>query len=396
MGIAQTGIISDKRGQYNTGCRDFVQQKKEFKYMEKDFLIQDSKPHSLVDYYNAARMYYFNEKEDTRVLFERNNVNKYINHLFANERKDPDIRKCLDKITDFRAKHTVSAFFLGLSVKKMLRLNTKDWKRLPGDSKSSAVSFRLFWTWICMFHDIGYSYEDPKTEEKKTEYAELKTIDDFIKHEDITYSLLDYSDNKDLIRHYYEYRMSQNKLDHGIVGALLLFNALMELANNSNYAGIYSEIKGYQEFYTRICDAIARHNMWRATPDREEIYRRFNLWELIPNADMSHKIYYRDNTLEFLLALVDTIDPLKAFYQNNRSKEPVEMTQILNDVTFRFFRSQKAFIEAFDHPLFKAKITQYVNPDDRLDSWLGIFITIPEDASYMKIEIDTKSGKIKL
>jgi tetratricopeptide (TPR) repeat protein len=141
----------------------------------------------------------------------------------------------------------------------MLRLNTKDWKRLPGDSKSSAGSFRLFWTWICMFHDIGYSYEDPKTEEKKTEYAELKTIDDFIKHEDIKYSLLDYSDNKDLIRHYYEYRMSQNKLDHGIVGALLLFNALMELANNSNYAGIYSEIKNYDEaskYYQKALESI--------------------------------------------------------------------------------------------------------------------------------------------
>lgn len=363
--------------------------------MEKTFLIHDSKLHPLVDYYNAARMYYFDEKEDARVLFESNNANKYIYNLFVNERKDLDIKKCLDKITDFRAKHTVSAFFLGLSVKKMLHLDTRDWKRLPGDSKSATGSFRLFWTWICMFHDIGYSYEEPTTEEKKTEYAELKTIDDFIKHEDIKYSLLDCSDNKELIRHYYEYRMSQNKLDHGIAGALLLFDALMKLANNRSFTGIYCEIKDYQEFYTRICDAIARHNMWRATPDREALYRSYNLWELIPNADMSHKLFYRDNTLEFLLALVDTIDPLKAFYQNKRYKEPVGMTQILNDVTFRFFRSQKAFIEAFDHPLFKAKIRQYINPYDRLDSWLGIFITIPEDASYMKIEIDTKSLKIK-
>ena len=363
--------------------------------MEKEYLIHDSKPHPLVDYYNAMRMYYYDEKEDTSVLFESNNANKYINSLFANERKDPDIKKCLDKITDFRAKHTVSAFFLGLSVRKMLHLDTRDWKRLPGDSKSAAGSFRLFWTWICMFHDIGYSYEEPTTEEKKTEYAELKTIEDFVKHENIKYSLLNYSNHKDLIHHYYEYRMSQNKLDHGIVGALLLFDALMELANNSSYTGIYSEIKDYQEFYTRICDAIARHNMWRATPVEEELYRSYNLWELIPNADMSHKIYYRDNTLEFLLALVDTIDPLKAFYQNKRYKEPVEVAQILKNVSFRFFRSQKAFIEAFDHPLFRAKIRQYTNPDDRLDSWLGVFITIPDDASYMKIEIDTKGTKIK-
>lgn len=363
--------------------------------MEKEFMIHDSKDHPLVEYYNASRTYYFDEEEDTSILFENNNANKYINHLFANERKNPDIKKCLDKITDFRAKHTVSAFFLGLSVRKMLRLDTRDWRRLPGDSKSPEGSFRLFWTWICMFHDIGYSYEEPTTEERKMEYAEFKTIDDFIKYENIKYSLLDYSDNKDLIRHYYEYRMSQNKLDHGIVGALLLFNALMELANNNSYVGIYSEIKEHQEFYTRICDAIARHNMWRATPGTEEMYRRFNLLELIPNADESHKIYYRDNALEFLLALVDTIDPLKAFYQNKRYKEPVEMAQILNGVTFRFFKSQKVFIEAFDHPLFKAKIRQYINPHDRLDGWLGIFITIPEDASYMKIAIDTNRSKTK-
>lgn len=362
--------------------------------MKTEYTINDSKPHSLIDFYNATRKYYFEDERDCRELFEGRAANRFINELFLSERKNSDIKRCLNKITDFRAKHTVSAFFLGLTVKKMLQLDTRDWRRLPTDKQSSTGSFRLFWSWICMFHDIGYSYEDPSSAEKKEEYAELKTIDDFIKYENIKYSLLDYSNSKDLISHYYDYRMSMGVLDHGIVGALLLFDALMGLVNDSTYSGVYSEIKEYQEFYTRICDAIARHNMWRATPLTEETYINYELWELIPAEDMRHKIYYNDNTLEFLLALVDTIDPLKAFYRNRSYSEPVEPSQILNEVTFRFFKKQKAFVEAFDHPLFKEKIRQYVKPGDRLDDWLGVFITIPEDATFMKIEIDTKGTSI--
>lgn len=358
--------------------------------MDKEYSINDGKFHPLVHYYNATREYYLNEKSESTELFVGSAAQKYINKQFSNERKCTEIKKCLDKITEFRAQHTVSAFLLGLTLKKSLQLNTRDWRRLPGESKSGKGSFRLFWSWICLFHDIGYSYEEPSTDEKRKEYEKIVTVDDFIRHENIKYNLLDYSENRDLISRYYSYRVSQNKLDHGIVGALLLFNALMILAENSKYNKVYSEIKEYKDFYVRICDAIAKHNMWRATPATEEIYKEYGLFKLIPSSNMQHKIFYKDNTLEFLLNLVDTIDPLKSFYRDNRSKDPINITQILNEVRIRFFKNQKAFVEEFDHPLFKSKIKQYINPKDSLDSWLGVWITVPENAEFLRIEIDVK------
>lgn len=360
--------------------------------MNKNHSINDGDFHPLVYYYNEVRDYYFNEKNDSAELFIGNAAQKYINKQFSNERKSTELRKCLDKITEFRAQHTVSAFLLGLTLKRRLQLDTRDWKRLPEERKSGKGSFRLFWSWTCLFHDIGYSYEEPYTEDKRRAYSKLKTVDNFISYEGIKYNLLDYSKNKDLISHYYEYRVSQNKLDHGIVGALLLFNALMVLAENSKYSKVYSEIKEYTDFYTRICDAIAKHNMWRATEETIDDYEKYGLYRLIPSSTMQHKIYYSDNTLEFLLALVDTIDPLKVFYRDNRSKTPINISQILNEVRFRFFRNQKSFVESFDHPLFKSKIKQYVDPRDSLDGWLGVQITVPENGEYMKIEIDTKGS----
>lgn len=157
--------------------------------MGKKYLINERGFHPLVYYYDEARDYFFDEKGDSAELFVGGAAQKYINKQFKAERMCSAIKICLDKITEFRAQHTVSAFFLGLTLKKNLQLYTQDWRRLPGESKSAKGSFRLFWSWICLFHDIGYSYEEPRTEEKRKEYEKLATIDDFIKHQGISYKI---------------------------------------------------------------------------------------------------------------------------------------------------------------------------------------------------------------
>ena len=129
--------------------------------------------------YKSLSFYYADKIKpydvDGDSLFSEKNSEKYINWLFKTERKNRKIKKCLDLITPFRARHTVSAYLLGLTIRDEIRLNTRDWRRLPNE-KSSAGSFRLFWSWVCVFHDIGYYYET-----NGSKYSNCLTVEELIK-----------------------------------------------------------------------------------------------------------------------------------------------------------------------------------------------------------------------
>lgn len=235
-----------------------------------------SKYRTLLSYYDDKKAPYEIQIES---LFSGENSEKYINSLFHTERKNRKIKKCLDRITPFRARHTVSTYLLGLTIQDELQLDTRSWRRLPNEN-SSAGSFRLFWSWVCVFHDIGYYYEN-----RQSEYLNHLTIEELMENLKIQYNLLDVSPNANLIRKYYRKRISDSVIDHGIVGALLLYDALMDM---SQKGGLYSQIRQHERFYTKICDTIALHNMWRATNATIQIYKEYDLYELIPDEDNHH------------------------------------------------------------------------------------------------------------
>lgn len=323
----------------------------------------------LSDYYSEA-LKKKGSKYNVDDLFAQRKARDFIRECFSEEYKNEKIKRCIGIITPFRAVHTVSAFLLGLIVRNKLQIDTRDWRRLPGE-KSPKGSFELFWSFICLFHDIGYKYEEDSDQQL------FEDIDDFICFLNLDYNLLEESKHKNLIRNYYKKRISGEKacLDHGIVGALFLYDALMDLAENSQ---IYSSIKEYKSFFVKICDTIALHNMWRASIDNISNYESFGLFELIPGDDQHHIIFYKDDPILFLLAVVDTIDPIKEFCRNRRHRVAVSEVSVLNNTDIHFVNRTglKKLDLSYSGPGFHKYVEERADPESGMMSWLGVFIRV--------------------
>ncbi|MBR3382816.1 MAG: hypothetical protein IKG85_07265 [Clostridia bacterium] len=369
--------------------------------MEKDFETADInkesvnaqnnyETNSLAEHYNEA-LKELGSENSVELFSSQKEAKRFIRKRFAKEYTNKKIKECIDLITPSRAIHTVSAFLLGLSIRDNLQIDTRSWRRLPGEH-SPKGSFVLFWSLICLFHDIGYKYENDSA--NKTEY---KSIDDWILSHNLNYNLLYESKNEELIRNYYQYRITGKDpcLDHGIIGALLLYDALMDLAESSQ---IYSHIRYYKDFFVKVCDTIALHNMWRATPATNNVYIMHNLWPLIPGNDQHHIIFYKDDSLLFLLALVDTIDPIKKFCHDRRSKNPATEISVLTNAYVYFTNRNK--IKALDlfynNPDFEGYATQLADTEGGLMSWLGVWVQFSvknKEKKTISIVIDQKGSK---
>lgn len=329
--------------------------------------------HSLEWYYEEIAKAYFDDTPSVIELFQNNQAKKFIGQYFEKERKNPKIHYCIDRITSFRAIHTVSSFLLGLALRNHLHFDTRSWRRLPGETSPNG-SFELFWSWICLFHDIGYYYEV-----NSEQFAKCKTMPELIKTLKIKYNLLDESCCRELIQNYYAMRINSDapKVDHGIIGAMLLYDALMNL---SECTEIYSEIKNYKSFYAKICDTIAKHNMWRATNMTIDHYIKFELFELIPDNDLHHKVYYKNDPLLFLLSLVDTIDPIKYFCRDNRYRNSISTTDVLENVYLQFldYSGVKQLSITYDASAFDDYAKEIADQETGLSSWLGTHIRLSD------------------
>ena len=312
-------------------------------------------------------------------LFDGHNCQKFIRqyfeHLTATSSKNESTTKfanILNKITEFRAQHTVASFLLGIAVKEKLSLDVRDWIRIY-DPYSSDPSFGFFWSLICLTHDVAYYYE----RNSNKLLPSMRTIEDFCAKNNIHYNLLDYSNKQLLIQQYYLYRREQdNKIDHGVTGALLIFDALMAFYEenktnpSANLCGIHLR-KNFPEFCLKISETIALHNMWRAPKGKEHLYEDYQLYELIPNSTYNHIINYKDDTLLFLLGLIDTIDPIKAFCNTEGRSTRMPVNLVLNEFYFGFADRSgiKKISMQFDQPEFAKR---YRDNLEDLVNWLSV------------------------
>lgn len=207
----------------------------------------------------------------------------------------------------------------------------------------------------------------------------------------VAHNFLNVSQNGDLVRKYYRKRISDSKpaIDHGIVGALLLYDALMDMAGKDIP---YSQIRQYEDFFTKICDTIALHNMWRATDSTIHLYKEYGLDELIPSEDNRHKIYYKDNALLFLLAVVDSADPVKFFCRDGRYKRPILPKDVIDNfyIGFSIRKGTKSLLVSYKTNLFDDYVTSLSSPNDGLNSWLGVYSSYNSAEDIFMISIDTK------
>lgn len=229
-----------------------------------------------------------------------------------------------------RAVHTVSLYALGIILYEKLGINCKR-NNIPGGKDS----FLYIWYMTCLYHDMGYVYENGRG--KNLEGYE--TLDLFIEEALGKDPYLFYKRKKknawleDLCRNYYKYIYeTRGHIDHGVVGGMILYHNLInnykekkQKSGNNNETEFYDKTKNVLfskklfPYYELAATLIARHNMWYASPEKFEAYKAAGLEALILENDQRIN-FDKEKPVEqllFMLCFADTIEPLKAYNQCN-------------------------------------------------------------------------------
>lgn len=270
-------------------------------------------------------------------LFIENDSFEFIKEYFSCGGKEKLFEdEYIDRESDIikkRAPHIVSTFLLGIIIAESFGLDLCK-------NDDNAMNLKYLWFLSCFYHDIGYIYEEnpccKQLRKIQTKgLAALKNICDikyYEKDEFRTYN----ERNIDL---YLSYRAkcSNGKMgviDHGIAGGLMLYDRLRKnyeqawekasttdknLTKNSfNYNSLYFSTKHFQ-YYAKAADAIISHNIWLDT-----------LKKCLEKKGKEYKENSKikaNNKVAFILALADTIEPIKRygfFALNEISYEKIE------------------------------------------------------------------------
>ncbi len=261
----------------------------------------------------------------------KGNKKKALEFIFNDEYRD-----------NGKHQHTVALYLLGLHLKCLFdgRIKDKIHELMPVDDESDSwYDYRYTWFLTSLYHDVASCIESfPKV---RNLIAQQKTLDFYLREFNIKYTPFNYTPthsdvsltrfSETLVKNYFYYRMDDNssghKCDHGIIGGYMLFDKLYrnfkDKTRDVSWKPNHREenIHGLRyrpehlDHFAYIADAIICHNMWTANePARIETYREYGLEPLIiDETNQNRKLNIDDYPLQFLLCLLDSIEPVKRY-----------------------------------------------------------------------------------
>lgn len=270
----------------------------------------------------------------------------------------------VEDLPDERVTHTITTFLLGNWLRDKLRLDFHKLPRIFSQNNKCGDSFPFFWTVVCLGHDIGYLFEN----DNDLEIINVLASDTTSNYQELR-KLLKLSNDRLLLeltrnnlercglnsaecnwaersirmaKKYYNFRLlNHGCVDHGIAGAIILFDILQEMATKSihnepisrhdkfgksGFVAANTQNNRFLACSILVTLAIARHNMWVVDGNRLDdinynplqIYQNAGLEELIVHGDINKlSIHEPLDQLLYFLDYLDTIDPFKAFYLRN-------------------------------------------------------------------------------
>ena len=253
--------------------------------------------------------------------------------------------------------HTVSLYLMGMIfIEKSSTLRDKLTNQLQsflpcyGDwYVRKKDEYNLLYTWYltALYHDIASCVENIRIPENPTE--QQKCLEYYLGELDITYSPYSvfpyrklnipqrFSEN--LIKNYFCYRANKGSCEHGILAGYLFFdrfvkNFLRYSRNKKIIKKGFIEEAGNLKWHIEqlshaayVADAIICHNIWMGGERDTELYQAYGLSPLLYMKHSENKLSITKYPLQFMLCLLDTIEPVKRF-----AREPFEKTLYPKDV----------------------------------------------------------------
>ncbi len=265
---------------------------------------------------------------------EENRAYRFIHEYLDRAGKGIIIDAARDyRINELNAAHTISAFYLGIYLKKTLGLSMRNLPAVYGDEDEN---FSYFWMLSCLCHDAA------KVIEEQEFTQEIHDIHDFCDKYHLRECFADVSADALLFQQYFKYRLGKERIDHGIAGACLLYGEMMrQYRMAQQYGSIRNhcyELNGLRfspQFASNMllaANTIAHHNLWRVDPcsenpeDREQTaaYRELGIGKWLCCRRGKNRISLKgkqtytnsqgqlNKELLFLLSLTDSLEPIKA------------------------------------------------------------------------------------
>lgn len=269
----------------------------------------------------------------------------------------------LDKyLSEGKHLHTVSLYLVGMT---FIENNSAIQKRIEQSlqtflpqqeydgwyKQDNKVSYNYLYTWYltALYHDVVSCIEQAKIRENPTERQ--KNLEYYLGELDITYS--PYSNfpyrknnipqrfSENLIKNYFYYRANSGSCEHGILAGYLFFDRFVKnFLKNWDAKDYCPKVSngltwdtGQISHAAYVTDAIICHNLWMS--NNAELYRAYGLSPLLYTEHSENKLSIKNYPLQFMLCLLDTIEPIKRFAKNPYEGD-MEPKDILSHVYLEF------------------------------------------------------------
>lgn len=123
--------------------------------------------------YDCIREMFYNDSREWNYYscnmtfpFEATEARIFIKEYFEQGAKRGVIFPVIDEINSMRSMHTVSAFFIGLLLKKSIGENLD-----IICSNSDDYEFSYLWFLVCLYHDMGYAIENDQCHSVKHRFS---------------------------------------------------------------------------------------------------------------------------------------------------------------------------------------------------------------------------------
>lgn len=119
---------------------------------------------------NIPKWNYYTQDNNIDILHLPSLSKEFIDTYFKNGQKDFSVLNLdenMPRLSEFRAIHTVSSFFLGVQLASWLNELT-----LKCDNQE--FDFSYIWFLTCLFHDYGYAIEETKTPKSHINKSKIK------------------------------------------------------------------------------------------------------------------------------------------------------------------------------------------------------------------------------
>jgi hypothetical protein len=260
--------------------------------------------------------------------------------------------------------HINAVFFLGL----VLYYNTSFKEKFDLDiNEAGYKTFPFIWFLIALYHDNCYHIEKDIALVKGNRTLEKLYLNYKVENDLLSSYLA--STSKTLFeccKQYFIYRTNKCKVvDHGIFGGIILFDRLVKIRRKKEKLNEDTLFWGeeLETQYKLAAFAIAFHNIWIPEKSQNDLYYKYGLSDLVN----FQPLRFNDFKFLYLLGIVDTLDPIKAFSSSNLSEKDI-FSELFLDFTPNSIKLSCKEISRLDFKILIEKATS-------LYGWLDVDVS---------------------